>query len=74
MGMFLKIHQQIPNWEYFFEEVTKEVLPICCAGDNWPKTVLTFDRYAVGTYEGITVQHVIEWLLQGEVGLTASVQ
>lgn len=52
----------------------REMGPLRKIQDNWPKTVLTLDRYTVGEYEGIRVRHVIDWLLDGDVGLTARIQ
>lgn len=62
------------NGQYAYYQVTanmsdartfeREMEPLRKIMDNWPKTVLTLDRYTVGTYEGIRVQHVIEWLLE----------
>lgn len=31
--------------------------------DNYPKTVLTLDRFTTGNYEGIEVVNVVDWLL-----------
>ena len=31
--------------------------------DNYPKTVITLDRYTLGNYEGIQVVNAIDWLL-----------
>ena len=42
----------------------REMAPLRKIQDNWPKTILTLDRYTVGEYEGIRVQHVLDWLLQ----------
>lgn len=42
----------------------RELSPLRSIGDNYPKTVLTLDRFTPGNYEGIEVIHVIDWLLQ----------
>ena len=34
--------------------------------DNFPKTVLTMDRFNLGTFNGIVVRNVIDWLLDIE--------
>jgi len=31
--------------------------------DNFPKTVLTMDRFNLGTFDGIIVRNVIDWIL-----------
>ncbi len=31
--------------------------------DNFPKTVLTLDRFSLGTFDGIKVANVIDWML-----------
>lgn len=31
--------------------------------DNYPKTVLTLDRFTIGDYDGIEVVNVVDWLL-----------
>ena len=47
------------------ETFTREMAPLKRVKDNYPKTVLTLDRFTAGNYEGIEVAHVIDWLLQG---------
>ena len=41
----------------------REMAPLKNIRDNYPKTVLTLDRFSIGDYEGIKVVNVIEWLL-----------
>ena len=41
----------------------RELSPLKSIKDNFPKTVLTFDRFGLGTFEGIRVVNVIDWLL-----------
>ena len=41
----------------------REMAPLKIIRDNYPKTVLTLDRFSIGDYEGIKVVNVIEWLL-----------
>lgn len=41
----------------------REMAPLKNIRDNYPKTVLTLDRFSLGNYEGIEVVNVIEWLL-----------
>ncbi len=41
----------------------REMAPLKIIRDNYPKTVLTLDRFSLGNYEGIEVVNVIEWLL-----------
>lgn len=37
--------------------------PLRTIWDNYPKVVLTLDRFTTGNYEGIQVLQVIDWLL-----------
>ena len=47
------------------EETTfdREMAPLKAINDNYPKTVITLDRYTLGNYEGIQVINAIDWLL-----------
>ncbi len=47
------------------EETTfeREMSPLKKINDNYPKTVITLDRYTLGNYEGIMVVNAIDWLL-----------
>ncbi len=47
------------------EEATfnREMAPLKAIPDNYPKTVITLDRYTPGNYEGIQVVNAIDWLL-----------
>jgi hypothetical protein len=40
-----------------------EMTPLQNIRDNYPKTVLTLDRFTVGDYDGIEVINAIDWLL-----------
>lgn len=40
--------------------------PLKNINDNYPKTVITLDRFTLGNYEGIEVINVIDWLLKKE--------
>ena len=31
--------------------------------DNYPKTILTLDRFSLGNYNGIQVANAVDWLL-----------
>lgn len=42
----------------------REMAPLKSIGDNYPKKVLTLDRFTLGNYEGIEVTNAIDWLLQ----------
>ncbi len=42
----------------------REVRPLKGIRDNYPKTVLTLDRFGLGSDEGIKVANVIDWLLE----------
>ena len=41
----------------------REMASLTAVADNYPKTVLTLDRYTPGDYNGIKVTHLIDWLL-----------
>lgn len=47
------------------EETTfeREITPLRSINDNYPKVILTLDRYTVGNYEGIVVVNAIDWLM-----------
>ena len=42
----------------------REFRPYEKIDDNYRKTVLTLDRFGLGSYDGIDVINVIDWLLQ----------
>lgn len=41
----------------------REMAPLKAIHDNYPKTVITLDRYTPGNYEGIQIVNAIDWLL-----------
>ena len=41
----------------------REMRPLYAIRDNYPKIVLTLDRFTVGDYEGIQVVNVLDWLM-----------
>lgn len=41
----------------------REMAPLKAVNDNYPKTIITLDRYTPGNYEGIQVVNAIDWLL-----------
>jgi len=41
----------------------REMSPLKSVNDNYPKTVITLDRFTLGNYEGIKVVNAIDWLL-----------
>ena len=51
------------------EETTfaREMAPLKSISDNYPKTVITLDRYTPGNYEGIQVVNAIDWLLETQL-------
>ena len=61
------------NEEVFYYQVTasmveettfeREMFPLRSINDNYPKTVITLDRFTLGNYEGIKVVNAIDWLL-----------
>ena len=62
------------NDDVFYYQVTasmveestfdRELAPLKNISDNYPKTVITLDRFTLGNYEGIQVINAIDWLLQ----------
>lgn len=42
----------------------REISPLRKISDNYPKTILTLDKFMPGNYEGIEVVNAIDWLLQ----------
>ena len=48
------------------EEATfeREITPLKNINDNYPKTIITLDRFTLGNYEGIEVVNAIDWLLE----------
>lgn len=48
------------------EETTfeREISPLKNIHDNYPKTIITLDRFTLGDYDGIEVVNAIDWLLQ----------
>ena len=40
----------------------REMVPLKAIADNYPKTVLTLDRFTAGNYDGIEVVNVVDWL------------
>lgn len=47
------------------EEATfnRELAPFKLIADNYPKTIITLDRFTIGNYDGIEVVNAIDWLL-----------
>ena len=41
----------------------REIAPLRALRDNYPKTILTLDRFTPGDYEGIEVVNAVEWLM-----------
>lgn len=41
----------------------REMTPLRKINDNYPKTVITLDRFTLGNYDGIAVVNAIDWLL-----------
>mgnify|MGYP004434530699 CR=1 FL=1 len=44
----------------------RELRPLRSVSDNYPKTVVTWDRYPVDDIEGIRVVRLLDWLLGGD--------
>ena len=45
------------------ETFDREFSPLRAIADNYPKTVLTLDRFTPGNYNGIEAVNIIDWLL-----------
>ena len=41
----------------------REMSPLKGITDNYPKTIITLDRFTLGNYEGIEVVNAVDWLL-----------
>ncbi|MCR5306198.1 MAG: ATP-binding protein [Oscillospiraceae bacterium] len=41
----------------------REITPLKALADNYPKTILTLDRFSLGDYNGIEVVNAVDWLL-----------
>lgn len=44
----------------------REISPLQNLNDNYPKTILTLDRFTIGDYKGIEVVNAVDWLLNKE--------
>ena len=44
----------------------REIKPLRSIHDHYPKCIFTLDRYTTGTYDGIRVVNVVDWLLGAE--------
>lgn len=42
----------------------REIRPLVKPRDNFPKTILTLDRFGLGNENGIRVRNVLDWLLE----------
>ena len=41
----------------------REMAPLKSIADNYPKTIITLDRFTLGNYDGIKVVNAVDWLL-----------
>ena len=48
------------------ETFEREMRPWSLIQDNYPKTILTLDRFTPGNYDGIKVVNLVDWLSVGE--------
>ena len=46
------------------ETKNREIRPLVRPKDNFPKTILTLDRFGLGNENGIIIKNVIDWLLE----------
>lgn len=44
----------------------REIAPLKSIDDNYPKTILTLDRFTLGNYDGIEVINAVDWLAGGK--------
>lgn len=44
----------------------REMAPLKAINDNYPKAILTLDRFTLGDYDGIEVINAVDWLLRRE--------
>ena len=42
----------------------RELAPLKLIADNYPKTVLTLERFTTGNYDGIVVANAVDWFLE----------
>ena len=42
----------------------REMAPLKNISDNYPKPVITLDRFTLGNYDGIEVVNAIDWLMR----------
>lgn len=42
----------------------REITPLRNIRDNYPKTILTLDRFTLGNYDGIIVENAVDWLMK----------
>lgn len=47
------------------ETFEREIRPLRNIRDNYPKTILTLDRFTLGNYDGILAENLVDWLWQG---------
>ncbi len=45
------------------ETYSREIGPLKAIGDNYPKTILTLDRFGLGNDSGIRTINLIDWLM-----------
>ena len=41
----------------------REITPLKEINDNYPKTILTLDRFTLGDYDGIEVVNAVDWMM-----------
>ena len=42
----------------------REIKPLMRPKDNYPKTILTLDRFGLGNENGIQIRNVLDWLME----------
>lgn len=48
------------------ETFEREIRPLRNIRDNYPKTILTLDRFTLGNYDGILVVNIVDWLYESK--------
>ncbi len=45
----------------------RELKPLSKVRDNYPKTILTLDRFGLGDHNGVKIINLVDWLMDSEV-------
>ncbi len=47
--------------------MNRELRPLSKTKDNYPKTILTLDRFGLGDHDGVKIINLVDWLMDSEV-------